>query len=158
MSTILGGLNDGLKKSNITIIQDLFEITTVNKFRCKTCNFETKSKNMDKSFIVFLQTCNSTSNRLTLEKCFKDKSNESDIEWNCGDKKCENNNSTVSVHFVKLPEILIVRLKTSLNDNNSIEYSTKLNLSNNLINHEKTTYNLIGVITHESTRAGGHCI
>jgi ubiquitin C-terminal hydrolase len=120
------------------------------------------AKKQDQFFIVNIPTVSNNYDK-DLETCLEDFVGESSIQWPC--LKCATNEedvaSTLSIHFTKLPKVLIIRLKTSVQHNASISYSHKLNLEKYYkrldSEEESTEFNLIGVINHFGTVSGGHC-
>jgi ubiquitin C-terminal hydrolase len=120
------------------------------------------AKKQDQFFIVNIPTVSNNYDK-ELETCLEDFVGESSIQWPC--LKCTTNEedvaSTLSIQFTKLPKILIIRLKTSVQHNASISYSHKINLEKYYkrldSEEESTEFNLIGVICHFGTVSGGHC-
>jgi ubiquitin C-terminal hydrolase len=120
------------------------------------------TKKQDQFFILNLATVSNNYDK-ELEKCLENFVGEPSIKLPC--HKCATNEedvaSTLSIQFTKLPKIVVIRLKTSVQHNASISYSHKINLEKYYkrldSEEESTKFNLIGVICHYEIVAGGHC-
>ena len=162
LSVVLNNLNIELKNLDLNIIEDIFEGKFQKIFRCVKCDITVLAKKQDQFFIVNIPTVSNNYDK-ELETCLEEFVGESTIQWHC--LKCATNEEDVaslfSIQFTKLPKILVIRLKTSVQHNASISYSHKIKLEKYYkpLDSEKESfeYNLIGVICPFGTVSGEHC-
>ena len=161
LTLILFNLNKELKIQNEPFIEKIFEGTFQKQFRCLRCNNITYSKKQDKYFVLNIPSSPPNVLKRDIETCFKELTNETDIEWSCSRCDREDAKSKLRLIISKLPKILIIRLKPSVVFNSLVFYDFKLDMKEYFKNddcmNEETRYNLIGVVYHYGTINGGHC-
>ncbi len=168
-------MNNELNLLNDNTIEKIFEGKLQKQFKCQDCNLETLSKIEDGFFILNLPTESNKCKKKDLEDCLKDFTKSNKIEWPCLNKNCGNGDEISTgfkVYFSKLPKVIIIRLKTSVENNISVNYQNEVCLNQYLMKQidsladssessdnesSSSTYSLIGVVTHSGTQSSGHC-
>ena len=151
-------LNEELKKTNDITIEKIFCGSYQKQFKC-ICGKVKLAKKHDKFFIMNLPTISFsyTLNAIVeLTDCLKEFTKETRIEWPC-DECNEVTESKMSLLLTNLPNVLVIRLKTSVDSNCSIDYPLELDMKDYSIIKDSTIYDLIGVINHFGSSSGGHC-
>ena len=154
MSFILNKIaeNDLLKK----IVHDTFKIKLRRKFSCSECKKHIKDSESS-VFIVNLPD----NNHLNVDSALKYYFNGLELdESTCCKHKIVK--TLIKVQITRLPTIITLRLKSSLDRFTNVNYDLKLGLSdfidlehNGLLNSD---YDLISVICYIGNSKSGHCM
>ncbi len=139
------------------IIEKTFEGTFQKVFKCERCSSVTNSKKQDKFYILNLPTTPRVA-KIDLRQCFDHFTNPSSIEWTCAKCRDDNSPSLLKVIITKLPDILILRVKTSVEQALFVNYELTIDMTKYCSTDSKSaSYSLIAVINHAGSHFGGHC-
>ena len=130
---------------------DIFYGLFKNCYKCDECKNE--SSTYDQFSFISLPEIDNT-NR-TIDKLLNKLTNEEKLEskWYCNVCK-RDTKTTLEITFHKLPEVLLIRLKSLKYE--SVEFTLKLKAG--LFCKKTTIYDLIGVSNHFGGLNGGHCM
>jgi ubiquitin C-terminal hydrolase len=142
---------------SMKIIEKTFEGTFQKAFKCEHCGSVTDSKKQDKFYILNLPTTPRVFN-IDLTQCLDHFTNPSSIEWTCAKCRDDNSPSLLKVIITKLPQILILRVKTSVEQALFVNYELTIDMTKYCNTDLKSaSYSLIAVINHAGSHFGGHC-
>jgi ubiquitin C-terminal hydrolase len=138
------------------IVHDTFKIKLKRKFSCSLCKKDIKNSESS-VFIVNLPDNNHLNVDSALNQYFNGLELDESTCYNCKIAK-----TRIKVQITRLPKIVTLRLKSSLDRFTNVKYDLKLCLSDFLDLERKGKYNsdydLISVICYIGNSKSGHCM